>query len=401
MRLALQQKATAITTCFGTISDMVGRRPMLILSGLIMLWSPNVYVLLLAWLLDGFGVGLAVTLVPLYISETAEYPSSFCWNCWDVVGILYDFRDVIDAFPELEQREDAGGQTSFAETAMSPSLKMKMKSGMKREGEGYASEGGGVESDSNLQSPLISRQTTTMEKGFIPPHSHGSILQGNSGTVGSTGIGSGWPYLHGVCLVLRHQWGSVLHSSNPRASRGRRSPLRPWYQLRLLDIPHQRADKLIDASEYWCCSEAHECCRKKVPSLFLHCQCFSNSRSELFSCSCTLRSLLLTTIPILITSLVALVIGNVFDFEDMAHAVISTVCVSLWTLYCHMCPCFLDIVTYMLPVMLGSIGLAGAFGIYASICTISWFFVFLRVSETKGMPLKVITDFFAVGAKIE
>ncbi|GFQ06790.1 monosaccharide-sensing protein 2 [Phtheirospermum japonicum] len=70
--------ATAITTCSGTISDLIGRRPMLItssvfyfLSGLIMLWSPNVYVLLLARLLDGFGIGLAVTLVPLYISETA------------------------------------------------------------------------------------------------------------------------------------------------------------------------------------------------------------------------------------------------------------------------------------------------------------------------------------------
>lgn len=70
--------ATVITTCSGTISDWIGRRPMLILSsmfyflsGLIMLWSPNVYVLLLARLLDGFGVGLAVTLVPLYISETA------------------------------------------------------------------------------------------------------------------------------------------------------------------------------------------------------------------------------------------------------------------------------------------------------------------------------------------
>lgn len=61
-----------------------------------------------------------------------------------------------------------------------------------REGEGYASEGGGVESDSNLQSPLISRQTTTMEKGFIPPHSHGSLMQGNDEAVGSTGIGGGW-----------------------------------------------------------------------------------------------------------------------------------------------------------------------------------------------------------------
>lgn len=70
--------ATAITTCSGAISDWLGRRPMLIISsmlyfisGLIMLWSPNVYVLCIARLLDGFGIGLAVTLVPIYISETA------------------------------------------------------------------------------------------------------------------------------------------------------------------------------------------------------------------------------------------------------------------------------------------------------------------------------------------
>lgn len=70
--------ATAITTCSGPISDWLGRRPMLIVSsvlyfvsGLIMFWSPNVYVLCLARLLDGFGIGLAVTLVPVYISETA------------------------------------------------------------------------------------------------------------------------------------------------------------------------------------------------------------------------------------------------------------------------------------------------------------------------------------------
>jgi MFS family permease len=70
--------ATIITTFSGPVSDMIGRRPMLILSSvlyfcssLIMLWAPNVYVLLLARLVDGFGIGLAVTLVPLYISETA------------------------------------------------------------------------------------------------------------------------------------------------------------------------------------------------------------------------------------------------------------------------------------------------------------------------------------------
>lgn len=36
-----------------------------------MFWSPNVYILLFARLLDGLGIGLAVTLVPLYISEIA------------------------------------------------------------------------------------------------------------------------------------------------------------------------------------------------------------------------------------------------------------------------------------------------------------------------------------------
>lgn len=70
--------ATVITTFSGPASDWLGRRTMLImssllffLSGLVMLWSPNVYVLLYARLLDGFGTGLAVTLVPAYISEIA------------------------------------------------------------------------------------------------------------------------------------------------------------------------------------------------------------------------------------------------------------------------------------------------------------------------------------------
>lgn len=70
--------ATLITTCSGAMADWLGRRPVLIissvlyfLSGIVMLWAPNVYILLLARLLDGFGIGLALTLVPLYISETA------------------------------------------------------------------------------------------------------------------------------------------------------------------------------------------------------------------------------------------------------------------------------------------------------------------------------------------
>lgn len=57
------------------------------------------------------------------------------------------------------------------------------------------------------------------------------------------------------------------------------------------------------------------------------------------------------------------------------------------------------IVTYTLPVMLKSMGLGGVFGLYAVVCLIAWVFVFLKVPETKGMPLEVITEFFSLGAK--
>ncbi|KAE8668275.1 Monosaccharide-sensing protein 3 [Hibiscus syriacus] len=70
--------ATCVTIGSGNLADWLGRRPLLIissmlyfLSGIVMLWSPNINVLLLARLLDGIGVGLAVTVVPIYISETA------------------------------------------------------------------------------------------------------------------------------------------------------------------------------------------------------------------------------------------------------------------------------------------------------------------------------------------
>lgn len=39
------------------------------------------------------------------------------------------------------------------------------------------------------------------------------------------------------------------------------------------------------------------------------------------------------------------------------------------------------------------------FGMYAIVCVVSWVFVYLKVPETKGMPLEVITEFFSVGAK--
>ncbi|CAJ1973109.1 unnamed protein product, partial [Sphenostylis stenocarpa] len=364
--------ATVITTCSGPISDWLGRRPMLIISsvlyflgGLVMLWSPNVYVLCLARLLDGFGIGLAVTLVPVYISETA--PSeirgslntlpqfsgsggmflSYCmvfgmsltpspsWRLMlgvlSIPSLLY-FALTIFFLPEsprwlvskgkmlqakkvlqrLRGREDVsgemallveglgiGGDTSIEEYIIGPaeevadgreqasekdkirlygsqaglswlakpvtgqsSIGLASRHGsiinqsmplmdplvtlfgsiheklpeagtgsmrstlfpnfgsmfstaephvkneqwdeesLQREGEDYMSDAGGGDSDDNLHSPLISRQTTSLEKDMPPPPSHGSILssmrrhsslmQGSAEQVGSTGIGGGW-----------------------------------------------------------------------------------------------------------------------------------------------------------------------------------------------------------------
>lgn len=142
----------------------------------------------------------------------------------------------------------------------------------------------------------------------------------------------------------------------------------------------------------------------------------------------TNRSLLLSTIPILIVSLLVLVLGSLVNLGKVVNASISTASVVIYfccfvmgfgpipnILCAEIFPtrvrglciaiCALTfwigdiIVTYSLPVMLKSVGLAGVFGMYAVVCIISWVFVYVKVPETKGMPLEVITEFFSVGAK--
>lgn len=130
----------------------------------------------------------------------------------------------------------------------------------------------------------------------------------------------------------------------------------------------------------------------------------------------------------LIVSLIILILGSIIKMNSTANGVISTVCVVLYFCFfvmgfgpvpnilcaeifptrvrgvciaiCALTYWVCDIiVTYTLPVMLNSVGLAGVFGIYGVVCVISWIFVFLKVPETKGMPLEVITEFFALGAR--
>ncbi|KAJ6399774.1 hypothetical protein OIU77_020348 [Salix suchowensis] len=412
---------------------------------------------------------------------------------------------------------------------------------VQREGEGYTSEAGGGDSDDNLQSPLISRQTTSMEKDMAHPTSHGSVLsmrrhsslmQGAGDAVDGTGIGGGWQlawkwteredkdgnkeggfkriflhqegvpgsrrgslvslpggdvpeeggYIHAAALVsqpalyskeLMDQHPVGPCNGSPISNSYKRSNLfagingvlyytpqileeagcfgsscKPGHQLYLCVIPYKCVYKLSYASMHSCSDEAHgylgeKTNKKTLPSTDKEtCQlslfilkisvsvlmgtitCSSHHCSSLLG----LKTLLLTTIPVLILSLVVLIIFELVTVSSIVNAAILTACVivficcfvsaygpipnilcseifptrvrGLCIAICAMVYWIGDIiVTYTLPVMLSSIGLVGIFSIYAVVCAISWVFVFLKVPETKGMPLEVITEFFAVGAR--
>lgn len=677
--------ATVITTFSGPVSDWLGRRPMLIISsvlyfisGLVMLWSPNVYVLLLARLLDGFGVGLAVTLAPVYISETAPpeirgrlntLPQftgsggmflSYCmvfgmslttspsWRMMlgilSIPSFLY-FVLAVFYLPEsprwlvskgkmtqaekvlqrLRGREDVsgemallveglglGGETSIEEYIIGPadeladgqeptadkdtvrlygpeeglqwdakpvtgqsSLGLASRQGsmvnqsmplmdplvtlfgsvhenlpesgstrsmlfpnfgsmfstaeppvktdrwdeesQHREGEDYMSEAAGEDSDDNLHSPLISRQTTSLEKDMVAPPSHGSVLsmrhhsslmQGTGETVSSTGIGGGWqlawqwteregedgkkeggfkriylhqeggpgtrrgslvslpggdvpaegeyiqaaalvsqPALYTKELMEQHPVGPAMVHPAETASKG---PI--WAALRqpgvkralFVGIGIQLLQQFsgINGVLYYTPQILEDA---GVEVLLADLGLSSESASFLISAFTTLlmlpcivlamrlmdstgrRKLLLTTIPVLVVSLIILVFSQLVTISTVVNAALSTACVVIYfcvfvTAYgpipnilcseifptrvrglciaiCALVYWISDIiVTYTLPVLLEVIGLGGIFGIYAVVCVISWIFIYLKVPETKGMPLEVITEMFAVGA---
>ncbi|GMH02898.1 hypothetical protein Nepgr_004737 [Nepenthes gracilis] len=678
--------ATLITTCSGPISDWLGRRPMMIISsvcyfasGLIMLWSPNVYILLLARLLDGFGVGLAVTLVPLYISETApseirgslntlpqftgsggmflSYCMVFGMSLMDqpswrlMLGVLSApsliyialtlfflpesprwlvskgrMLEAKQVLQRLRGREDVyaemallveglgvGGETSLEEyiigpddefpedqgpTASKDQIKLygpeeglswvarpvtgqstlglvsrqgsiqnpsvplmdplvtlfgsvheklpetgSMRSvifptfgsmfsiggnqakneewdeeNALRDDEDYASnDGGAADSDNDLRSPLISRQTTSTEKDMIAPPSQGSILSikpssfmgKNTGeSAGGMGVGGGWqlawkftekegsdgkkeggfkriylhqdgdgskrgslvslpggdvpeeseyfkvsglvsqPALYSKELMDQHPVGPAMIHPSEAAAKGP-----SWSDLLEPGVKHALVVGVgiqilqqfsgINGVLYYTPQILEQA---GVGFLLSNLGLGSASASLLISCLTSLlmlpciavamrlmdisgrRSLLLSTIPILIVSLVILILGNVINMGSVVHAAISTTSVIIYfccfvmgfgpipnILSSEIFPtrvrglciaiCALTfwigdiIVTYTLPVMLTTVGLAGVFGMYAVVCLISWVFVFLKVPETKAMPLEVITEFFALGAR--
>ncbi|CAM0870167.1 unnamed protein product [Alopecurus aequalis] len=139
------------------------------------------------------------------------------------------------------------------------------------------------------------------------------------------------------------------------------------------------------------------------------------------------RWLLLVTIPILVVSLIVLVTVNVVNLNAELHALLSTMSVGIYfcvfvmgfgpipNIFCSeifpnkvraicLALCSLTfwicdiIVTYTLPVLLSYIGLAGVFGVYAIVCVLAFIFVYFKMPETKGLPIEVVVELFALGA---
>ncbi|KAL8134137.1 monosaccharide-sensing protein 2-like [Apium graveolens] len=385
-----------------------------------------------------------------------------------------------------------------------------------RDGDRHYSDGSGPESDDNLRSPLLSRQTSTTEKeggaaskgSLYNLRHHSSLFQGNAGeAVSSMGIGGGWHLAYKYSgrkghdgkkgelkRIYLHQEnnqesrrGSVLSVSGADMSAGdavHASALVSQSVLHVENLPVQhpvgaamtqrpksakRGPRLTDLLEpgvkhalivgvgiqilqqfsgingvmYYTPQILDQA---GVGILLSDLGISSESASFLISGLTTLlmipsiavamrlmdfagrRFLLLGTLPVLLASLVLLVLANTISMGSVLHAIISTACVIVYFCFFVMgfgpIPNILCseifptrvrglciaitaltfwfgdiIVTYSLPVMLSSVGLSGVFGCYAVVCAIAWVFVYLKVPETKGMPLEVITEFFAVGAK--
>jgi hypothetical protein len=97
------------------------------------------------------------------------------------------------------------------------------------------------------------------------------------------------------------------------------------------------------------------------------------------------RSIMLYTIPILILSLMIL-ISPKFN-PQCSNNTQRLGCISICSLTYWICTL---IITSLFPFLLQILGLTGVFGLFVVGCIVSWIFVYLKVPETKGMPLEVI-----------
>uniref|UniRef100_A0A0E0F0G0 Major facilitator superfamily (MFS) profile domain-containing protein n=1 Tax=Oryza meridionalis TaxID=40149 RepID=A0A0E0F0G0_9ORYZ len=503
--------ATIITTFSGAVADSFGRRPMLIasavlyfVSGLVMLWAPNVYVLLLARLIDGFGIGLAVTLVPLYISETAPtdirgllntLPQfsgsggmflSYCmvfgmslmpqpdWRIMlgvlSIPSLIY-FALTIFYLPESPRWLVSKGRMAEAKRVLQGLRGREDVSGEMA----LLVEGLGVGKDTKIEEYIIGPDDELADEGLAPDPEkiklygpeeglswvarpvHGQSALGSAlGLISRHGsmVSQGKPLVDPVVTLF----GSV-HEKMPEIMGSMRSTLFPNFGSMFSVAEQQQAKGDWDAEsqregEDYGSDHGGDDIEDSLQSPLISRQATSVEGKEIAAPHGSIMGavgrssslmqggeavssmgigggwqfLLLATIPILIVALAILILVNILDVGTMVHASLSTVSVILYFCFFVMgfgpipnilCAeifpttvrgiciaiCALTfwigdiIVTYTLPVMLNAIGLAGVFGIYAVVCVLAFLFVFMKVPETKGMPLEVITEFFSVGAK--
>lgn len=139
------------------------------------------------------------------------------------------------------------------------------------------------------------------------------------------------------------------------------------------------------------------------------------------------RRILLTTLPILVVALLCLIIINLVPASDAVFATVSVLSVVVYVIFfvtgfgpipnmlcaeifptrvrgvctgiCQAAMWITNIlVTELFPILDSSLGIAKTFAFFAVFCFIAWIFVFVKVPETKGMPLEVIVEFFAMSA---
>lgn len=138
---------------------------------------------------------------------------------------------------------------------------------------------------------------------------------------------------------------------------------------------------------------------------------------------CGRRALLLFTTPILMLSLSAIPLSSIMNMGSVAQAILFqvalTICFCSYVVglgpipnilcsemfptraratcasFCSLSFWFGRLLSiYCFPVMLSTIGLTGACGVYAFMCSIILLFIYLRVPETKGLPLELIAEIF-------
>ena len=167
-------------------------------------------------------------------------------------------------------------------------------------------------------------------------------------------------------------------------------------------------------------------------NVYIKCPIFSLYEEELFTPWIELeymfcRKILLITIPILVLALSCLIIISVVPTSDAVFSSVSFVSFVVYVVFfvtgfgpipnmlcaeifptrvrgicigiCQAAMWVTNIlVTELFPSLDAMLGTAMTFAFFAFFCIVAWIFVYVKVPETKGMPLEVIVEIFSIRA---